>query len=487
MNFENLYINKTLTKNGLEIPVVKSGKTIESKYNPEREADTLVNSINEEYGFFVVLGAGGGFFLSKLIQKFPKSKIICIENTDKDILFLQQFPLIKKLSENSSIIFSDICTLQENLIKNYLPGLYGNLKICENRAWMNENSQYIDLIKNEINSALKLISADYSVQVHFGKIWQKNILNNLKLLNNSFSISTNKKKCVIIAAGPSLDSQISYLKNNIDNLFIISTDTGFSTLLKNNIIPEIVISLDGQFISHSHFMHKNIPEQIIFVFDLCSNTSAIKFLSKNKILFFTSGHPLSNMVNNFASNSLLKLNSGAGTVTITALDLANKLNFKEIEVFGADFSYINGKTYAKGTYLDNIYNCSSTKLQTNEYFFSKLQYRTELLTISSNVKTTEVLNSYKKSFETYLSEYHFNFYKDNNRYIITTQNKPSDISFNYNVNFNTKSFFSYIKKEYANNNILFLLPFISFLRNKNKKLNFDELLKLAYSYFVSYN
>ena len=47
-------------KNGTQIPVFVSGKTMDSRYNPERDAENLLNTITEAAGFFVVLGAGSG-------------------------------------------------------------------------------------------------------------------------------------------------------------------------------------------------------------------------------------------------------------------------------------------------------------------------------------------------------------------------------------------------------------------------------------------
>ena len=48
-------------------------------------------------------------------------------------------------------------------------------------SWIQENKENIPQIKNDLSLALKKISADFSVQSHFGKIWQHNIFSNLKL------------------------------------------------------------------------------------------------------------------------------------------------------------------------------------------------------------------------------------------------------------------------------------------------------------------
>lgn len=488
MKINSLYTGQITTKTGFIIPTVSNNRTLESKYNPEREADNLLSTITENYNYFVIFGISSGLFISKLSTKFPNSIIFCVENTDIDIQFLQTFEEVKKLSNNSNIIFTSVEDLQNKLIQSYIPALHGNLKLIELFPWVNENKYNYSFIKQQFDEALKIISADFSVQAHFGKIWQKNILKNCNLLNNSFSFSTNKQKAVIIAAGPSLDEQIDYLKNNINSLFIISTDTAYSTLLKYEIYPEMVVSIDGQFISQKHFIqNKQNLSKTLFAFDLCANFSAANNIPEKNRIFFISGHPLSSYINNLLSNKLPFIYTGSGTVTIAALDFALFLGFNQIEVLGADFSYRNGKSYVKGTYLEENFSLEENKLTTSEKSFCKLMYRTETIKLSDSIMTTSVLNSYKTSFEEYLKSKKCPFEYKSNKYIISNHTSKKQIIFNLNYSLNLSNFYSEVEKSFNTNNYTFLLPLISYLRTKNPQSDFETLVKLAYSYFVSYN
>ncbi|MBP5450767.1 MAG: hypothetical protein J6Y16_00865, partial [Treponema sp.] len=64
-----------------------------------------------------------------------------------------------------------------------------------------------------MEETLPSISADYSVQAHFGKQWQGNIIKNLSRVTDCPApfIPSGKTACVI-AAGPSLDRSIEELK-----------------------------------------------------------------------------------------------------------------------------------------------------------------------------------------------------------------------------------------------------------------------------------
>ncbi|MBQ0052437.1 MAG: DUF115 domain-containing protein, partial [Treponema sp.] len=198
---------------------------------------------------------------------------------------------------------------------------------------------------------------------------------------------------------------VAELKENRSAFFIISTDTAYSALLKNNVVADVVVSVDGQMISHAHFM--KLEKSTKFVFDLCSNSAAVKKTIKCgcEFIFTESGHPLSFYASNYGGKqSFIHLETGSGTVTIAAADFAVKAGFSKIKFFGADFSYINGKPYTKGTYLDSIYRKTETRVEKAENKFVHLLYRTEIIQLSQNKITTNVLNSYSQSLKKYAEE-----------------------------------------------------------------------------------
>lgn len=492
-----IYKELIQAKNSSPVPIFFDDKPMHSKYNPEQEGKIFAESLNENTKFAVILGIGGGYHIQAIIDRNPEIKIIAIENSTEDLEFIKQIPCIKKLLKNKNITLlsaeetSDISKILEN---TYIPAIHGNLTILSQRVWVQENPEKVKSINEIIQNSLKKISADYSVQSHFGKIWQHNIFLNLLFFSeNQFKIPLifpGEKIAAVIAAGPSFDKSILKLKEKRGKYYIISTDTTFGSLLKNEIIPDAVVSIDGQNISHTHFMFskkenafkskmKEIFSKTIFVFDLCANPAAIKSIYKNggKILFATTGHPLSSIAGNF-----IHLESGAGTVTIAACDFAHKAGFSKIETFGADFSYCFGKPYTKGTYLDQNFNSISTRIETSQYYFSKLMFRTPLISVSEakeneKVYTTEVLNSYRKTFE---------FWKEKIKTQSSLQTRisnPADFDFQKFLN-------KFTKIPEANTQEFFaLLPYIAYLRkiNSSKNVEFNELLKLAQSALLRYN
>lgn len=481
----SIYKEIILSKSGSQIPVLQNGRTIESKYNPEREADQIIQTFEENSSFFILNGIGSGILLKKTSEIFPNAKIIAVEKTQADLDFLSKINTVSELAANKNIILTNINELENCIIQNYVPALHGNIKIFENKAWLNENQDIKDELPNQIQAALKKVSADFSVQAHFGKIWQKNILTNLKI----FSSVGNKteglqpdvnKTAAIIAAGPTLDDYIEELKTG--NYFIIATDTAYSILQKYNITADAAVSLDGQSVSYNHFLEgkKEPSAKTNFFFDLSSNPSTAKKLTEagNKVSYFVSGHPLSEYANSFSKNQFLKLYSGSGTVTITALDLALKMGFSKIKVFGADFSYPKHKPYAKGSYLDSLYQLAENRLNTSEKQFSKLMFRTELKQ-TANAVTTTVLESYKTSFEEYLKAQGCSFCKNNKVYEITVKKAGARTLLATTCNFNYSSFLESLKN--GKESEIYLLPYIAWLRKKSKFSDnkYEEFVKLA--------
>jgi len=441
-------------KNNSKIPLVEK-IALHSKYNPEREAEAFANQFDDEsLRFFIVLGLAGGYHISALLKKIPNAKIIVYEESEEDISFLHSIPEVTKIRCDKRVIISNSENLKKDILTFYKPALYGNLTITTLRAWENvfidEKKAAIENIQNTI----KMISADYSVQSHFGKIWQKNIFENLKIaskLDLSFEEINrniqNKKIAAIIAAGPTLNETINLIEKNREDYFIIATDTAFSILNQKNIKTDVVVSIDGQMISHTHYMNK-IDEETIFLFDLCANSSAVRHVLKasKKIIFAETGHPLSKYASTYTQRpSFIKMEAGSGTVTIAAVNFATLLGFSKIEIFGADFSYINGLSYAKGTYLDKIYKLNESKLDNLETRFDRLMYRTELKKIGEKQFTTDVLESYSTSLISFMETNGFSK-KDKNtntQYFENKNNKKFDIELN---KFNYKNFIQYYEK-----------------------------------------
>ncbi|MBQ3670602.1 MAG: motility associated factor glycosyltransferase family protein [Treponema sp.] len=506
MNYTNIIESKT----GLQIPCHNT-VSFHSKYNPEKEAETFAAQFSQTSRFFVILGICGAYHLLALKKKFPAAKIIAVEESREDIDFLSHIPQVESLEKNKDFVLTDCAGLQAALLRTYKPQLHGNLIISSIRQWENTFNESAKKARDIIAATIKLISADYSVQSHFGKIWQKNIFGNLAL---SSRIKQNvaemlhevptEKTAAIIAAGPTLDETSSVLKDKRTEFFVIATDTAYTSLCARSIQPDAVVSVDGQMISHAHFFN-DTSKNTLFVFDLCANHSAAKKVLKSgaRLIFSQSKHPLAQYASQYTGkNSFIPIETGSGTVTIAAASFAILCGFTKLRFFGADFSYLNGKSYTKNTYLDTVYREHETRIHTTETSFDRLLFRTELIRLAQNHYTTEVLESYRSSLADFLSAHSF---AQKSADTFCAQNAPAGDTKTKETTllapFDFKDFSSYyatqLKNFFSKNSqqddddplVLTLLPLCAWIENhkKSSKFNYtDSSLLIAYQQSLRY-
>lgn len=493
-----VYDHIELSKDNSQIPVFKSGKTMESKYSPVNEAKRIVSSLEKPYSAFLILGCGSGILINEILQTNGDALIVGVENSKEDLDFIFQFEKIKEVQKNPNVVFITTNSLYETLINKYFPAKFGELKIIEQKAWLLENQDDIKNISEIIQHSLNVISADYSVQAHFGKIWMHNIFSNISNLikfpqKKSFHLPDTSKIAAIIAAGPTLDKTLKLIEEKREKYFIICTDTAYQSLCRRKIHSDIVVSIDAQNISTSHFFPVNEIENTLFTFDLCASSSAaVRIMEHNgNVRFFTSGHPLSSFINECENSLFPYVYSGSGTVTISALSIARNLGFSEVQIFGADFSYNHGKPYTKGTYLENQFLHKSNKLNSQEISFSKLMYRTELTEISKQKFTNQVLSAYKNSLEEFITKQDSSFTIENDIYKIKFNSKKSDARiFDPQIlKSDIPQIINSIEKAPENIQEIIYLPLIAALRNnkKNSDKKYMELKNLAHTFFLSYN
>ena len=486
MNFiniskENSYKENTISKTNIEVATLNNNKTFYSIYNPQRDIDFFCsNEKIKNSGYICIAGIGNGYHIKQLSETYPDKFILAFEINQTSLDFLLNSNDFS-FCENKNILLTTLDNLKTKIIETYTPSIYDNFYFTNVKPWMDYHQEYFKIIEHQINSAISIISSDFSVQSHFGKVWMHNILENTNFLlrnknHNKITID-NSKTAVVIGAGPSLDDSINFLKENKEKLFIISTDTSYPSLLKNNIIPQVVVSIDAQIYSREHFIGINneISKDTIFLLDICANSSIVKKLPNDNILFFTNGHPLANYIEDKSNSKFLRLNSGRGTVISVACDFATKCNFENIILLGTDFSFYKNKPYTKSTYLEKQFLYQSNKTKNLESQYTNLMLRTEIFRNKEGNFTTKLLDEYKEYQEKMIELSKSKFY------IIDENCNPMKLS-KFNGNFEiTKSSIENISlsNPYIKNDIFNLLfTELSDLNEKNKNVKIYPILPL---------
>ena len=367
-------------RNGMLIPfVAKEGRKnyLHSTMDPEREASRLAAEYDRN-GFYVFFGMGAGYGLEALLSGRKVSKGIIVEY-DARILraILEHIDVTHVLGNRrlTLLVDPDDEELTDAVMSRYIPSINGDLVAVPLRglidAYPIQYHKAADLVRKLTGG----ISDDYSVQSFFGKRWFSNIVRNLRSAADPTPPVGPVREAIITAAGPSLESQLDEIAATRKDKFLIATDTSIRALLLNGIQPDAGISIDCQHISYYHFM-QGLPAGMPLFVDLASPPTVTRMAAKR--YFFSSGHPLDRYVAaRFRAFPIL--DTSGGNVTHAAVSLAEYMGAGKIHLYGADFSYPFGKSYARGTYIYPYFDLRQNRLNPFESLFSAFLYRNQNL------------------------------------------------------------------------------------------------------------
>jgi hypothetical protein len=402
----------TKSRSGETIPALPQphgdSRPLHSTIDPKREAQRLVSAIEGDFGFLIFLGLGGAFAPQAALESTDAQVVVIEYDIDGIAELFSAIDYTKLLNNDRFTLLADPSNeeIKNFILENYKPSLCGGIKIIPLRTRVETDTPLFDSAANAIQTAIEIVSADYSVQAHFGKRWFSNIIRNIRgmqtgpenfLLEKTVS---EKHEAAIVAAGPSLDRQLPAISDFKSNgVFIISSDTALPVLSHNGIEPDAVVSIDCQHISYYHFLGcalRNIP---LFL-DIAS-PPMLSRLSPSPV-FFSSGHPLALYVRAHW-RPFMRLDTSGGNVTYACLSLAENLSFQRITLFGADFSYVQSQSYARGTYIYPFFEKKQNRLCPLEAQFSAFFYRSPFMPPENGEKKnyyeTSSLRFYRKKLE----------------------------------------------------------------------------------------
>jgi hypothetical protein len=340
-------------RDGSVVPFAQSGKRqvyFNSRYEPRKEAERLALERSGD-GYCVCLGLGGGYQARAILENRGTSGVLIVE-TSLALLkaTLERIDIRDILSDGRVSVMAEAsaeeCALK--LSDSYLPVLSGGLRTLPLRARIDLDPKGFKAAMEMIEAAVERIAADFSVQSIFGKRWFSNSLMNLERSSGDLAEIGARGKILVAAAGPSLEAQAGAMKRAHDEGgFLLSTDTALPFLLASSIRPDAVISIDCQHISYRHFT-PGCPSCLPVIMEL-SSPPVLSRTSRN-VAFFVTGNPLGIYLSR-KLRSLPLLDASGGNVTHAAISLALALGAEEVRLYGADYSYPRGKTYARGTHL----------------------------------------------------------------------------------------------------------------------------------------
>ncbi|RBQ30146.1 motility associated factor glycosyltransferase family protein [Aliarcobacter vitoriensis] len=403
---------------------------------------------------FIFMGTLLGRHIPRIAQKID-AKIYLVLERNLEIFRLSLFTVdYTILAQNDGVIFSimdDVEKLEQKILKFLNIGNLENYILKFSTTNINV-AEYIDTILRTL-ATLDPTTYDYNrrMYVHLNRATKylkggyKNLLfNNIK---NDFNTFENIP-ILYLAAGPSLDENIEWIKENQNKFFIVTIGAAYKKILLNNIRIDMITSLD-----ESHFLatmqfddesvskinentiilsgnmtHENVlkkfNQEVLFLFEL------YKSINKDNIYF--SGYSIGEVT----LDILLHLN--AKNIYLIGLDLALNQETGESHSKGSDsvtsslnldeeqsrdtFSQVDSLIQTKGNHSDFVF--------TTPLFFSSIQ------------ATNDKLFKKEKDVNVYNLSYHGAYFENT---IPIKKEKINTQDFK-DINFNDINILSLLKK-----------------------------------------
>lgn len=343
-------IGFTTSRSGLTLPFTRRDgreRTYHSRFDPLREGEKLRPSQSDKK-FRVFLGLGGAYHITPNVNK---GQILIVEADLGHLKALLRAIDYKDLLSSPGV--SLLAAPQSGELSGYLKGRYmplldGPLEVIPLREEVSLFPKVFNKYTEEVDLALGEIAADCSTQKQLGRLWQRQIIGNAMGVVRSpllFSPQQKDTPAMVAAAGPSLEKHKEEMAGRTSETPLVAVDTAFPALLEWGITPDVVVVLDPRFIGYLHFMKKVPPRCTLWAEAGCSLPKHIK-----NVHWFLTPHPLQDYLFGDSKGGVKCLSAG-GNVTQAAVELLLRSGRRDITLFGADFAYPQGKSYARGTYF----------------------------------------------------------------------------------------------------------------------------------------
>ena len=354
------------TKND-SFTVTQNGTRLHSAYNPQKEAETIIQNTDfSEAETCVFLGTGLGYTCIECAKKHPEKTLIIFEPDPYHFFSSLIFTDWTDVFKCKNLILAISCTPEQGIT---LINQYEILKtnFFHVKAQTNHAEKYFETLETLIKRNINKEKINIATLEKFGKLWVKNTCKNLKKSFFSQGITQYKNNAknipfLILAAGPSLQDILPHLKEIKNKAIIVCVDTALRFCIKYNIEPDFIVLTDPQYWAYKHIDGIKSPSSILIT-ESAVYPSVFRFLCK-KIICCKSNFPLEHYFDSFRSEKGTLV--AGGSVASTAWNFAQYAGTSEIYVAGLDLAFVNKQTHIKGSTFEQATHTTSKRIATAE-------------------------------------------------------------------------------------------------------------------------
>lgn len=343
----------------LAIKVTSESKEyrLNSIYHPKEEAKRWMNQYNFNNHKLVItmFGFGNGIFAKTILENLKEQDKLLIYEPILDIFnhVLQYYDITPILISKNIYIYLEGINEHE-----FALSLKGNIDVSNYKNQINcHHPQYDAIFVNSYKKYLEAIKesnlymiTNINTGIYFSEKFIENNLKNLIFIKESLSLYELKEKipnhipAVVVAAGPSVEQNVEYLKEIKGRAVIFAVDRILDYLLDNGVEPDFIVTVDPKKPTEYFSKRENITIPLICYME--SNYDILELHQGKKI--FCSKNKFSDecyTINNKPVPFLLP----SGSVAIVAFSACVELGFQKIILVGQDLAYDGEKSHGGNT------------------------------------------------------------------------------------------------------------------------------------------
>ncbi len=345
-------------------------KFFHSKIDPVREAERFIGEVDfENHDMFVVYGFASAYHIESLLSQMSEESFLVIIEKELSVLKLMMShrDLTSIFLDKRLILLVDP---KDDSIADDLKGKSSRkIAFLTHRGSFQVFPEYYANITSIIKSYLSTKDVNIATLAKFERIWSSNLARNIKSFASSMGVNSLYGKfsgldAIVVAAGPSLNDSLPFIKKNMDKAVIVAVDTAYKTLLNNGIIPHFVLAVDPQVINARYF--EGVEEtSSVLVADPTVHTSVLRMF-KGRTIFTGVAFDMLKWIEKIIG-SRGEITHG-GSVSTNAYDFAKRLGVDRVVIVGQDLAFTFGLAHAKGSYLDEQIHLKTNRFKNSEMF-----------------------------------------------------------------------------------------------------------------------
>jgi Tfp pilus assembly protein PilF len=369
------------------------------KDNPEEEIPAFLKYVPEgSTGFVALFGMGLGYTPKAILEQRPQIANLAIFEADRSIFLraLQCMDLTNLISSPKVILnIGEDCGMATTLAPCFHALMLEHIHTLKHLLSFKIHPETYQKLSDAFFEHSSPINIRSNTLSRFGKLFLENRFRHLSTLHHDYLLE-NLKNCykgipaILVSGGPSLNKNIHLLHKFKKKALILAVDTAFQPLIRKNIHPDYVTTLDPQKIVIEKFgdSRTNFTETSLIV-SPCASFEVAKYMQAKHVFWTYNSSDIEAWMNNIAGGSFT--HGGGGTVAHLNLYAALIMGCSPIIIIGQDLAFSKGEDHAEDVVLTNKDKVKNKLL------------RKDVLRVKSwsggEVETDRSFLSYKNTFE----------------------------------------------------------------------------------------